>query len=196
MLFASLIEGLRNLDEKTVEFFIDNYSGLIKTFIRKKVHPNDVDDATQEFLFHILKTNLFEKFVGDDEKGFRAYLIKCALNFSFDWRQKEINHNSPLEVFDAANPSHIEAVMQEDIVFQQFSENQMVRRLKDAVAQLDENYRTIIELKLLGYSNAEIARALDKPLGSVNSWYTRAMQVLRQSLKDLHTSGENNGIKE
>lgn len=195
MLFASLIEGLRNLDEKTVEFFIDNYSGLIKTFIRKKVHPNDVDDATQEFLFHILKTNLFEKFVGDDEKGFRAYLIKCALNFSFDWRQKEINHNSPLEVFDAANPSHIEAILQGDIIFEHFAENEIMQRLNKAVGLLDENYRIVIELKLLGYSNAEIARALDKPLGSVNSWYTRALHVLRESLKDLHTSGEDNGTK-
>lgn len=192
--FPGLLKGLRNLDEKALDFFVGEYSGLIKAYIRKNVYPDDLDDATQEFFYHILKTNLFAKFAGENEAVFVAYLLRCALNFSSNWRKKEFNTIKPLEAFDIENPKHWQAIGGNDSVYEHVYRKQVSERLNAAILKLDTQYRAVIELKLLEYSNAEIAEILDEPLGSVNSWYTRGIHILRDRLKDLHTTGKGDGL--
>lgn len=192
--FPDLLKGLRNLDEKALDVFVAEYSTLIKAYIRKKVFPDDLEDATQEFFYHILKTNLFAKFAGENEAVFVAYLLRCSLNFSSNWRKKEFNVVKSLEAFDAENPGHWRAITGTDAVHEQVYRKEVSIRLNTAIQQLGAQYRAVIELKLLDYSNAEIAEVLDEPLGSVNSWYTRGIHVLRDRLKDLHITGGGDGL--
>lgn len=192
--FQDLLKGLRNLHEKALDVFIGDYSALIKAYIRKNVHPNDLEDATQEFFYHILKTNLFAKFAGENEAVFTAFLLRCALNFSSNWRKKEFNVGKALEAFDTENPNHWKAIGENDSVYEQVYRRDISERLNRAIIQLDNQYRGVIELKLLNYSNVEIAEILAEPLGSVNSWYTRGIHILRDQLKDLHTAGSGDGL--
>lgn len=194
MNFQDLLKGLRNLHEKALDEFIGDYSGLIKAYIRKNVHPNDLEDATQEFFYHILKTNLFAKFAGENEAVFTAFLLRCALNFSSNWRRKEISVGKALEAFDTENPNHWKAIGENDSVYEEIYRRDISERLNRAIIQLDNQYRAVIELKLLNYSNVEIAEILAEPLGSVNSWYTRGIHMLRDQLKDLHTAGRGDGL--
>ncbi len=194
MLFHDLLKGLRNLDEKALDFFIGEYSALIKAYVRKNVYPNDVEDATQEFFYHILKTNLFAKFAGENEAVFTAYLLRSALNFSSNWRKKEFNASKALETFDGENPNHWRIIREIDSLHEQAYRKEVLARLNSAIHQLDSQYRGVVELKLLDYSNAEIAEILDEPLGSVNSWYTRGIHILRDKLKDLHTTAAEDGL--
>jgi RNA polymerase sigma factor (sigma-70 family) len=177
-----------------LDFFIDEYSRLIKAYIRRNVKPNDIDDATQEFFYYILKKNLFAKFEGENEAVFTAYVLRCALNFSSNWRRKEFNVSKALETFDGENPNHWLIIREIDSVHEQAYRNEVLNRLNAAINQLDDQYRAVIELKLLEYTNAEIAEILDEPLGSVNSWYTRGIHILRDKLKDLHTTADEDGL--
>lgn len=194
MTFTELLQGIRNLDEAALGVFMERYSPLIAAFIRKRVDPNDVDDATQEFLYHILKVNLFAKFGGETEEAFKAYLVKSALHFSFDWRHKEYKINQRLELFDADNPGHWTVLQGGDVVHDEFIKKETSARLNEAIGKLGDQYRKVIELKLLGYSNAEIADLLKEPLGSVNSWYTRSLKLLGEGLKELHTVGAEGSV--
>ena len=194
MEFLPFLKGLRNLDGETLRRFMEKYSPLVMAFIRKRVNPNDVEDATQEFFYHILKVNLFAKFGGETEEAFKAYLVKSAINFSYDWRMKEYKLNQPLQVFDGENPLHWRVLVDGDSVHETLVKKETSVRLNDAIQQLDDQYRRVIELKLLDYSNADIAEILDEPLGSVNSWYTRGIRMLADSLKDLHTAQARGGV--
>lgn len=192
--FSHLLKGIRNLDERALRLFLEKYSPLIMAFIRKKVNPNDVEDATQEFFYHILKVNLFAKFGGETEEAFKAYLVKSALNFSFDWRLKEYKLNQPLQLYDGENPLHWHVLGGGDSVHEEFVKKETSERLNTAIAQLDTQYRRVIELKLLDYSNADVAEILGESLGSVNTWYTRGIRMLADSLKDLNMAGPKNGV--
>lgn len=194
MHFTDLLKGIRNLDDKALGLFMEKYSPLIIAFIRKKVNPNDVEDATQEFFYHILKVNLFAKFGGETEDAFKAYLVKSALNFSYDWRLREFKLNQPLQVFDGENPLHWKVLGGGDSVHEALVQKEMSERLNKAIAQLEDQYRRVIELKLLDYSNAEIAGILDEPLGSVNTWYTRGLRILADELKDLNILSVKDGV--
>ncbi len=196
MQFDQLLKGVRNLDGGALAQFMAQYSPLIMAFIARRVHKNDVEDATQEFLFHILKTNLFAKFGGETEDAFKAYLVKSALHFSYDWRAKEVRINAPLDIFDAENPRHWNALSGNNSVHTEFERKEIARRLNAALAALPDPERKIMELKLLEYSLSEIAQLVDEPLGSVNSWYTRTLKKLAEELKDLHIfSGEGSVIE-
>ncbi len=194
MEFLPFLKGLRNLDAATLARFMEKYSPLVMAFIRKRVNANDVEDATQEFFYHILKVNLFAKFGGETEEAFKAYLVKSALNFSYDWRMKEYKLNQPLQVFDGENPLHWRVLGGGDSVHEEFVKKETSERLNTAIQQLDAQYRRVIELKLLDYSNADVAEILKEPLGSVNTWYTRGIRVLADSLKDLNMAGVKNGV--
>lgn len=173
---------------------MEKYSALVLAFIRKRVHPNDAEDATQEFFYHILKVNLFAKFGGETEEAFKAYLVKSAINFSYDWRQKAHKLDAPLEAFDGDNPRHWQLITGSDPVAKDFERRETTARLNAAIRDLDEKYRRIIELKLLNYSNAEIAELLKEPIGSVNTWYTRALHKLGDELKDLNIVSAGDGV--
>ena len=184
--FSTLLKRLRNLDDHALGVFMERYSPLVRAFIGKRVGANDVDDATQEFFYHILKVNLFAKFGGETEDAFKAYLVKSALNFSYDWRLKVYKADAPLETFDGDNPRHWQLIAGSDPVAKDFEKREMTGRLNAAILNLDQQYRKVIELKLLDYSNAEIADLLKEPLGSINTWYTRALRKLADDLKDLN----------
>jgi RNA polymerase sigma factor (sigma-70 family) len=194
MEFLPFLKGLRNLDAATLSRFMEKYSPLVMAFIRKRVNPNDVEDATQEFFYHILKVNLFAKFGGETEEAFKAYLVKSALNFSFDWRLREYKLNQPLQVYDGENPVHRRVLGGGDSVHEEFVKKETSDRLNTAIQQLDAQYRRVIELKLLDYSNADVAEILNEPLGSVNTWYTRGIRMLADSLKDLNMAGAKSGV--
>ncbi|MBL8034582.1 MAG: sigma-70 family RNA polymerase sigma factor [Leptospiraceae bacterium] len=184
--FSTLLKRLRNLEDAALGEFMERFSPLVRAFIGKRVGANDVDDATQEFFYHVLKINLFAKFGGETEEAFKAYLVKSALNFSYDWRQKTYKADAPLETFDGDNPRHWRLITGSDPVAKDFERRETTQRLNAAILSLDQQYRKVMELKLLNYSNAEIAELLKEPLGSVNTWYTRALRKLADDLKDLN----------
>lgn len=194
MNFYSLLKGLRNLDEKALDYFLTEYSPIIRAYVRKRVNPADVEDATQEFFYHMLRTNLFARFAGETEAVFVAYLLRCAQNFAANWQKKEFSSTKGLEAFDSENPGHWRAIAGRDSVENEFQRAEISARLNEAIQSLDKQYRAVIELKLLDYSNAEIAEMLGEALGSVNSWYTRGIRILRDKLKDLHTNEGQGGL--
>lgn len=194
MTFPELLTGIRNLDDTALSIFMERYSPLIMAFMRKRVAANDAEDATQEFFYHILKVNLFAKFGGETEDALKAYLVKSALYFCYDWRKKEFDLQKSLEVFDGDNPAHWSVLQGGDVVHEEFIKKETSARLNEAIGNLGEQYRKVIELKLLGYSNPEIAGLLEEPLGSVNTWYSRGLRILGDHLKELHTEVAKSGV--
>ena len=56
--------------------------------------------------------------------------------------------------------------------------------LESEVERLEDNYRTVIQLKYYhDLTITEIARTLEKPEGTIKSWLFRARAMLRKSLQ-------------
>ena len=56
-------------------------------------------------------------------------------------------------------------------------------RLSDCLRDLDERYRTSIEMAYFrGLSHQQLALAMDQPLGTAKSWVRRGLEVLRRCL--------------
>jgi len=184
--FKELLEKARNLEQTAITKIISQNYALVQGLIRKRVAYVDVDDAIQEFFYYILKINLFSKFKGQTEIELRVYLVRVAINFSFDWRKKSNFDSQNLDFFDANNESHWKILETNTSIIDNIIKEENTRKLNDAISQLEIQYKQVLELKLLDYSNSEIAEILQSPLGSINSWYTRGLQKLRDLLKNLN----------
>ncbi|MDX1804802.1 MAG: sigma-70 family RNA polymerase sigma factor [Alcanivorax sp.] len=56
-------------------------------------------------------------------------------------------------------------------------------RLSDCLRDLDERYRTSIEMAYFrGLSHQQLALAMDQPLGTAKSWVRRGLDILRRCL--------------
>jgi RNA polymerase sigma-70 factor (ECF subfamily) len=57
------------------------------------------------------------------------------------------------------------------------------RRIREALARMNENYRTVIELAYFeGLSQTEMAERMGQPLGTVKTWVRTALKNLRDEL--------------
>ncbi len=90
-----------------------------------------------------------------------------SLNFVQRWGQ-DVTAENP-----APNPS------------EQAVANERSQQVRQALAQLSEQQRQVIELAYdAGLSQTEIAQHLHKPLGSVKSWTRQGLLKLKQLLQD------------
>jgi RNA polymerase sigma-70 factor (ECF subfamily) len=62
-------------------------------------------------------------------------------------------------------------------------------KIRRAIRRLTPDQRQVVTLKFLeGWSNAEIAKSINKPVGAVKSLQHRALQALRQRLTEYDRS--------
>lgn len=111
-----------------------------------------------------------------DLRNPRAYLLKCAYRQFIDLcrrrsvREEDISESDP--IFESpANPD----------------EEHFRTALADALAQLPDEQRAIVHLKLWqGLTFEEIAAALDVPLGTASSRYRYGLEKLRSLLRPIY----------
>lgn len=108
-----------------------------------------------------------------------AYLTQIAKNLSYrlyNYKKRDVLTNE----FD---------YIQDCEVFETIIENkellhQHYAKLKNAIRELQPNYRKIIYMKyFLNYSNEKIAQLLHVQAGSVRMLHTRAIRILRKRMK-------------
>lgn len=172
---------------KTHEFDVlqKKYRILISSLIRKMIRDeDDIDDLVQESF--IKAYNALDKF--QEGYSFSSWLYRIASNNCIDFLRKKRFPTISIE-----NPSFTDdedggALDIEDQSYQadiQVLGNERRKALFDAIAELPENYREIIELRHeqeLDYK--EIADKLDMPLGTVKAHLFRARKILLEKLKN------------
>jgi RNA polymerase sigma-70 factor (ECF subfamily) len=135
-------------------------------------NKEEAEDLTQETYLRAVKKG-FSK----DEPPHLGYLMAVAVNLVRDsWRQKRARGVlSPLE--EAA----LEVAARTDEAYES--------SVRDALARLPDEYREVIDLRIVqGYSRAETAQRLGKTEDAVRGLQYRALQALREVMKD-HLEG-------
>lgn len=160
------------------------YRGIVSSLIRRMVkNDTDIEDLTQETFIKVFKALPNFQF----EYSFSSWIYRIASNNTIDFlRKKRFNTFSidqPIGNSDDDNYFEIEdnSFLADDMVLR----DEKRRILDEAIAELPDNYRKIIELrhkKELEYK--EIAEILQIPLGTVKAHLFRARKLLYEALKN------------
>jgi RNA polymerase sigma-70 factor (ECF subfamily) len=177
------IERVLAGDASAYDLLQKKYRRIIAALIRRMVrNEDDVDDLVQEAF--IKAYNALGRFQFD--YSFSAWLYRIASNTCIDFlRRKRFNTvsiNNPVKSSEDEQEYEIEDntyIPDYDVLHEERR-----RALKEAVANLPENYRIIIKLRHeeeMEY--AEISKKLDLPLGTVKAHLFRARKMLHSTLK-------------
>lgn len=170
-----LIKNVRTLDQHVLAEIYDQYSPKIYRYaIRLLGDDNQAEDCVAETFSRLL--NALQQ-GGGPNAHLQAYLYRIAHNWITDQYRRQspvpLDPNGPVEPIAELNPQ----TMAEDAILRD--------RVRDALKEITSDQRQVIVLKYLeGWSNAEVAKALDKPVGAIKSLQHRALAALRRLLLD------------
>jgi RNA polymerase sigma factor (sigma-70 family) len=167
-----LIEGVKNRDQKVFERLYDNYSGALLGVVLRIVN----DQGQAEEILQEVFVKIWNNIGGYDPSKARLFtwMLNIARNAAIDaTRSKQYKtgeKNQRLE--DSVNKvNRIRKVVQETDHI----------GLKELVGKLKPENRQIIDLMYFGgYTQDEIAKEFDMPLGTVKTRARAGIQQLRE----------------
>lgn len=167
-----LLERARRFDVEALGVIYDHYSPALYRYAARLLGNADVAEECVAEVFsrflHALKNG------GGPRAHLQAYLYRIAHNWITDqWRRAP-----PVTALAPDSPDELHADPEQTLgrVWDQ-------ARVRTALAQLTPDQRQVIVLKFVEeWDNAEIAAALNKPIGAIKSLQHRALAALRRAL--------------
>lgn len=169
--------------ESSFGFLQDKYKARITALIRRMIKDeDDVKDLVQESFIKAYKALPNFQF----GYNFSAWIYRIASNNCIDFlRKKRFKTISIDQPINKEEDNYIDIEDNEMLPDISLISKERKQIINDAIAELPENYRTIINLRHkeeLDYK--EIAEELDLPLGTVKAHLFRARKTLLEALKD------------
>ncbi len=168
-----LLQQARNFDRAALTAVYDQYHPLLYRYIIRQV--NDAETARE------LTAVVFERFLAAIKNGsgpetqLKAWLYRTAHNLVIDYYRRQA-HRNHLPLADTM-PSHGATPCQ-------LAEQHMLgEQVITALQTLTPEQQQVITLKFLeGFSNAEVASLMEKPVGAVKALQHRGLARLQQLL--------------
>jgi RNA polymerase sigma factor (sigma-70 family) len=159
------------------------FEALYRTFVdpvyrfccRRLDSPDAAADATSQIF-----VNAYAGLAGCDETRFRSWLFAIAHNVLVDHYRARHDHVSLDDAGDL--PSRFDSPEEQAV---RNEERLAIHRL---LAVLTPDQRHIVELRLAGLTGGEIAEALGRSRGSVDTAQCRALARLRKALLEQRES--------
>ena len=170
-------------DRDAFDALVRRHQARTYNFVRTMVHDDaDAEDLTQDVFVRVWKS--IGRFRGDS--AFSTWLFRIAVNVA----RTHLSRRSRWRLFSrpASDESPDAPADAEDLPSPERLEDDVVRRdlIDRALATLSPDLRAAVTLRdVEGLEYREIARALDIPLGTVESRIFRARQRLRPLLAPL-----------
>lgn len=165
---------IKNRDQNAFGYLYNNYSKAIFGVISNIVDDNEeAEDILQKTFLKIW--NSFDFY--NTEKGrLYTWMLNIARNLAIDYKRSKSNKNKNQNVEDnvyAFNTIHAEEESHDYI------------GLKKVVDKLKPDHLILIELAYyLGYTQEDISKELDIPIGTVKTRMRKALLLLREQLKE------------
>ncbi|MDX2129108.1 MAG: sigma-70 family RNA polymerase sigma factor [Chloroherpetonaceae bacterium] len=184
----ALIDLTRGEDDfkrnQSYKRLLNKYRSPIYNLILKIVHdPNEVEDLVQETFSKAF--NSLANF--NKEFAFSTWLYRIATNSSIDFlrkrRLKTFSIDNPIKTKDDEYTMEIPDSSSEP--GRNVIQGQRDALVREAIKQLPEKYRKVIEMRHLSERTyEEIAEDQNLPLGTVKAHIFRAREMLYKSLRD------------
>lgn len=183
-----LIDDIRDGDMRARDLaykrLLSKYRNQIFNLILKIVHDvEEVEDLTQEAFSKAFNSiGNFNK-----EYAFSTWLYRIATNCSIDFlrkrRLKTYSLDNPIKTKD--DEYYVEIKDERDEPSKNVMREQRNKVVREAIAQLPDKYRVVIEMRhLQELTYEEIAKELGLPLGTVKAHIFRAREMLYKMLRD------------
>lgn len=170
---SELVQLLKQRQQHAFSYLYDNYSGALMSVIAGIIPDKELaEDVLQEVFVKIWRQ--IESY--DSTKGrLFTWMLNVARNASIDtlrskgFQNSRQNREMTENVYEAAGT---------------VSTNTDVMGLRKVVHQLKPEYKVLIELSYFeGFTQDEISKMLDIPLGTVKTRLRTALIQLKQQLK-------------
>lgn len=168
----TLIRRCQAGSEEAFALLFDEYKNLVyRTAYLTLGDAADAEDILQEVFIQVHRS--LDSY--DPKRGaFTTWLHRITVNQCLNWRRGRHRAGSLDEVTDAAMTSA-------NPMLDLYAEGDCVRRALD---RLSRKLRVVVILRhYTGLSYAEIAEAMDLPLGTVKSRLNLALRLLQEDLK-------------
>jgi RNA polymerase sigma-70 factor (ECF subfamily) len=174
-----LIDDCRNGSTKAqFEVYKLYYKAMYNTCLRMVNDSMEAEDIMQEAFLSAFKNIHTYK----EEVSFGAWLKKIVVNRSLDALKKRKFDIEPIN-------DKRTALIEENDDFDMDDTLQSVSEVKQAIAELPENYRILITLYLLeGYDHEEISEITGMTNANVRTTYSRARKKLQEMLTEKKSS--------
>lgn len=175
---ADLYLALRAGQSAALSVLYDRHAGLVYgTACNVLGNPQEAEDLTQDIFLILARGCSY-----DPRRGtLRTFLSILTRSRALDRiRSRGAAHR----VLERWQPSRSEETAA-NLPLEQASRNEQSQEVQAALAQLSEEQQQILRLSYYdGLSQAEIAKRLDLPLGTVKARARRGLMKLRQTLTD------------
>lgn len=176
---AELFGLLRAGDTTALGILYDRYSGLVYSLaLRVLANPQEAEDLTQEVFLTFWRSSNYNPARG----SLSSFLTTLTRSRAIDRLRsrgtvlKFLQRWSETMTTETSSPTPFEVA----------SLNQRSHYVRNALAQLPDNQRQVLEMAYYeGLSQSEIARTLNIPLGTVKTWARQGLLTLRRNLKDF-----------
>ncbi len=176
---AELFAALKRGHITALGALYDRYASLVYGLaLRILTNPEEAEDLTQEIFL-----TLWHRQTYDPNRGsLSSFLTTMTRSRAIDrlrsrgTRQRFLNRWKTMSQAESGDRSPLEQV----------SQTERSQKLKEALAQLPEKERQVLEIAYYeGLSQSEIAKRLATPLGTVKTWSRQGLLKLRHTLQDF-----------
>jgi RNA polymerase sigma-70 factor (ECF subfamily) len=158
-------------DKEAFGRLVERYQTMVYTLAFNALGAHaDAEDAAQEVFLRA-----FRKLPGfRGASAFSTWLFRLAVNTVIDYQRRQLRVPVPAEVPERLGGTDSEAL-----------ERVGYGELMAALGELPPDYRLPVVLRdIYGLEYREIARVLDRPLGTVKAYVHRGRNALRLRLRD------------
>lgn len=179
----ALVERSRNGDRNAFRLLVERYQKRIYAVTRGMVrNDEDAFELTQEAF-----VKAFVNLPGyQGNSSFYTWIYRIAVNLTIDFRRKEWRVQKDEYDDKIGGESVAGAMPVGSSPHRRFQQKEIVRRLDQALGELNEDQRTVVVLREVeGLSYQEIAEVLGCSQGTVMSRLFYARKKLQEQLGDL-----------
>lgn len=174
---ADLIEMLKAGESEALGQLYDRYAGLVYGLsLRVLGHRQEAEDLTQEVFLKLYQGGSYNSQRG----SLGSYLTTLTRSHAIDRLRSRSNRRQILKRWqgDMTGTPTMQPV--EQAALQERRE-----QVRGALAQLSDRQRQVLELSYYeGLSQSDIAKRLQRPLGTVKGWARQGLLKLRDQLKE------------
>lgn len=173
---AELFAAIELNDIEALGYLYDRYSCLVYGLALKILaNQQEAEDLTQEIFLLLWRKHNYNPSRG----SLRNFLAMMTRSRAIDRLRARESNQKFLQRWQQNMTS-------QTTPFEHVSQGERRAYVCDALRQLPSKQRQVLEMAYYqGYSQTEIARQLNTPLGTVKSWTRQGLLKLRKNLLDL-----------
>jgi RNA polymerase sigma-70 factor (ECF subfamily) len=183
---VALIRLIVHTQAEALSELYDRYSRLVFSLALNSVgDPATAEEVTQDVFVRVWQR---AKQYRAEQGKVSTWLTSIARNRAIDQLRRRSSRPEQHSVAWAeVSPQAMPAINGPERATERTMERERVRA---AVAQLPEEQKRVLALAYFqGYTQSQIAKSLDLPLGTVKTRIRLAMEKLRHTLQDEHIAG-------